>query len=68
MEDENKQWQICCSKTSKDCIMFATQVAAAGVVLCVSLYMLTTKTESRELYVSLLSTSVGILLPNPKLP
>ena len=66
--EESKQWQICCSKTSKECIMFTTQVCAAGVVLCVSLYMLSTDTKSRELYISLLSTSVGILLPNPKLP
>ena len=66
-KEEEKQWAVCCSKTSRACIMYTTQVCAAGIVMAVALYQLSTDTKSRELWISLLSSSVGLLLPNPKL-
>ena len=66
-ESKDKEWQVCCSKTSKNCIMFTTQVVTAFSVLLVALYHVSAKSEGRDVWVSLLASSMGFLMPNPKL-
>ena len=46
-------------------ILFTAQVLIVYVVVAVSLYNLTQGTENKELWISLLSSSVGYLLPSP---
>ena len=60
---------FCCSHSQKACVVYFTQTAAIAVVLIWSLFMLasTPATESRDLYVSLLSTCLGVFLPQPTL-
>ena len=48
-----------------DLILFAAQVLAVYIVIAISLYNLTKGGENKELWISLLSSSVGYLLPSP---
>lgn len=65
----NQEGEFCCSHSKKSCVVFFTQSAAVGIVLFWSMYMLsqTSNQENRDLYVSLLSASLGVFLPNPKI-
>ena len=60
---------FCCSHSKKSCVLFFTQSTAVGIVLFWSMYMLSqsTQDQNRDLYVSLLSASLGVFLPNPKI-
>jgi hypothetical protein len=59
---------FCCSHSRKSCVVYFTQTLAIAVVLLWALFMLSyNPTENRDLYVSLLSTCLGVFLPQPKL-
>ena len=59
---------FCCSHSRRACVVYFTQTVAIACVLLWSLFMLSTNpTENRDLYVSLLSTCLGVFLPQPKL-
>ena len=45
--------------------LFVYRIAAVYIVIAFSLYNLTQGVENKELWVSLLSSSVGYLLPAP---
>ena len=55
------------AQTTSDIILFAAQMIAVYIVISISLYNLTLNTENKELWISLLSSSVGYLLPSPVL-
>lgn len=65
----SKDQYFCCSHSKKSCVLFFTQSTAVGIVLFWSMYMLSqsTQDQNRDLYVSLLSASFGVFLPNPKI-
>ena len=66
-EPENAD-TFCCSHSKKACVVYFTQTTALAVILIWSLFMLTTTNDSnRDLYVSLLSTCIGVFLPQPTL-
>lgn len=46
---------------------FYSQIVIIVIVIGFSLYNLTVNEEKKELWVSLLSSCVGYLLPNPKI-
>ena len=46
-------------------ILFIAQVLAVYIVIAISLYNLTQTTDNRDLWISLLSSSIGYLLPSP---
>ena len=48
-----------------DLVFFAAQVLAVYVVIAISLYNLTRGSTEKDLWISLLSSSVGYLLPSP---
>ena len=50
-----------------DVILFVAQVVIVYIVICVSLYNLTRGSDLKELWISLLSSSVGYILPSPML-
>ena len=55
------------SQSTSDINLFAAQVIAVYITISISLYNLTQIIENKELWISLLSSSVGYLLPSPML-
>ena len=53
------------SSNATDVIAFFCQVVAVYIVIIISLLNLTRGADNKELWVSLLSSSVGYLLPAP---
>lgn len=53
------------SQPGFDVILFIAQVISIYIVIASSIYNLTRGVENKELWVSLLSSSVGYLLPSP---
>ena len=61
---------FCCSHSKKACVLFFTQSLAIGAVLIWSMAMLSLSDSNdvrRELYISMLSTAMGVFLPQPSL-
>ena len=53
------------SQTVFNITLLVAQVLVVYIVIAISLYNLTKGTENKELWISLLSSSVGYLLPSP---
>ena len=53
------------SSALSDLALFICQIAAVYIVIAFSLYNLTQGVENKELWVSLLSSGAGYLLPAP---
>ena len=60
-------WDLGCIRIPKDCIVYFSQMIIIGCVISVSLYKLSTENEKLEFWASLLSGSVGYILPQPTL-
>lgn len=70
MKDECEDeihWDLGCIRVPKDCIVYFSQMIIIGCVISVSLYKLSTENEKLEFWASLLSGSVGYILPQPTL-
>lgn len=65
-EDEI-HWDLGCIRVPKDCIVYFSQMIIIGCVISVSLYKLSTENDRLEFWASLLSGSVGYILPQPTL-
>lgn len=65
----DEQWTLCCSKSSKQFVMYLTQTVVLMSVLIFAIAMLASAQEgtNRDLYVSLLSSVLGIYLPAPQI-
>ena len=48
-----------------DIVLFGAQVLVIYIVVSISLYNLSQNNDNKELWISLLSSSVGYLLPSP---
>jgi hypothetical protein len=71
-EDHNEfteeiNWDLGCVRVPKDCIVYFSQMIIIGCVISVSLYKLSTENDKLEFWASLLSGSVGYILPQPTL-
>lgn len=64
---DNINWDLGCIKLPKDCLVYVSQMLIVGTVIGVSLYKLSATTDRPEFWASLLSGSVGYILPNPSL-
>ena len=60
-------WKILGESVPKSEVVFFCQVIIVFTVLCFSLYNLTFKDTSSQLWTSLLSSSLFIMLPNPSI-
>lgn len=60
-------WRICGHTFPKSEIVFFTQIIILYVVICTSLGNLTIGTDNNTLWTSLLGTSLGSLMPNPRI-
>ena len=55
------------SNPSSNLILFVFQLIVILIVICVSIFNLTFNTGDQNLWIALLSSNIGYLLPNPKL-
>jgi hypothetical protein len=65
-EDKNK-WQLCCSSVYKSEIVFLTQIIFLFTILVFSIVQIALKATNLEIYFSLISSIIGILIPQPKM-
>ncbi len=64
-QDSNRQWNVCGRSIPRAEIVFFSQVIIVYVVICISLANLSLEKGDSQLWTSLLSTCIGILLPSP---
>ena len=68
IDEENVQWQICCSHSSKSFIKYMVTVAISIIVLCFSIFMIANNPENdNSIYFSLLSSIITLYIPAPTL-
>ncbi len=65
--NDNINWDLGCIKIPKDCLVYVSQMLIVSCVIGVSLYNISTSDQRLEFWASLLSGSVGYILPNPTL-
>lgn len=61
------EWNVCCSKSSKECIKYGSQMVVAVIVLAFSMIQIATTADEKEIYFSLISFILGVLFPHPTL-
>jgi len=61
------EWSFFGSKIPSAEIVFFCQIVAIYIIICTSLYNLTVGSEPANLWITLLSSCVGYLLPSPVL-
>jgi len=61
------EWSFFCSKIPSAEIVFFCQIVAIYTIICTSLYNLPVGSEPANLWITLLSSCVGYLLPSPVL-
>ena len=68
---ENKKyensWEFCCSRSSKECIKYSTQITIASIVLVFSLVMIGLDKDDDKVFLNLVSFVIGLIFPNPSL-
>ena len=64
---QEKEWSLCCSKSSPSGIKFVSQMTIASIILGFSLIQLAMKNDDKEIYISLISFIIGIIFPSPHL-
>ena len=62
---ELPEWKSCCFKISPACATFSVQVVFSAFLIIFSAYKLIIIDAPDPLYVSLLTTTVGVWLPSP---
>jgi len=66
--EDDVQWQICCSHSSKSFIKYVVTVIMSIIVLVFSIYMIATNPENdNSIYFSLLSSILTLYIPAPSL-
>ena len=66
MNDEEK-WGFCCSAVHKGEIIYFVQVIFLFSLSVFAMVQIINKAPSQEIYFSLLSTCIGIIVPSPSL-
>ena len=68
IHEDDVEWKICCSHSSKSFIKYVVTVIMSIIVLVFSIYMIATNPESdNSIYFSLVSTIIGMYMPQPTL-
>ena len=64
----DNEWSIgCLGKLDRRCVVYFSQLGILGMCIAVSLYQVSTKEDNIQFWIGLLSSSIGVLLPQPKL-
>jgi len=66
-EDKDNKWRLCCSSVYKAEVVFMTQILFLFIILIFSIVQIVMKAENLEIYFSLISSIIGILIPQPKM-
>jgi hypothetical protein len=66
-KDENERWGMCCSSVYKAEVVFFVQILFLFTILIFSIVQITLKAQNLEIYFSLISSIIGILIPQPKM-
>jgi hypothetical protein len=66
-EDKTDKWRLCCSSVYKAEVVFMTQILFLFTILIFSIVQITMRAENLEIYFSLISSIIGILIPQPKM-
>lgn len=61
------KWHIGCLYLDKEFVNYFVQMIVLFTCLAISLYKVSTTSDNRDLWVSLLSSCLGIIAPSPKL-
>lgn len=60
-------WALCCSSIHKVEIVFFTQIAFILLLSIFSMVQIINRAPNPEIYFSILSTCIGIVIPSPSL-
>jgi hypothetical protein len=68
LEDTKQEmWGLCCSSVYKSEVVFMIQIMFLFTILIFSIVQITMRAENLEIYFSLISSIIGILVPSPKM-
>jgi len=68
LEDtKHERWGLCCSSVYKSEVVFMIQIIFLFTILIFSIVQITMKSDNLEIYFSLISSIIGILVPSPKM-
>jgi hypothetical protein len=66
-KDKENKWNVFCFSLDKDCVVYFTQLSILIVCIVVSLIQISYGDNNRDFWISLLSSSIGIIIPNPRI-
>jgi len=67
MTNSDTQWPVLGQNLPKNCVVFFCQVAIIFTIVVTSIINLSLQTGDDKLWIALLSSSIGYILPNPTL-
>ena len=65
--DDNEKWILCCSSIHKVEVVFFSQIIFLFLIAVFSMVQIINKSDNVEIYFSLLSTCIGVVVPSPSL-
>jgi len=63
----DSRWTLCCSSVYKAEVIYITQIIFLFTILLFSIVQITIKAPNIEIYFSLISTIIGLIIPSPKM-
>lgn len=66
-DNKTDKWTLCCSSVYKAEVVFITQILFLFTILIFSIVQIALKASNLEIYFSLISSIIGILIPQPKM-
>ena len=63
--ETNQKWKLCCSKSDSQAIKYISQLIVCLLVMLFCFIKLTVTEDDKEIYISLLSFVLGVILPSP---
>ena len=64
-EDDNREWKICCSNSSKPFVKYLSQVGFGAAVVIFSMIQISRNVDDKAIYFGIMSATVGIFMPHP---
>ena len=62
-EKRRETWESCCLRVNKSMFQYITQMGLLSAVIAFCCFMLGTDSQPKELWVSILSTCIGLAIP-----
>lgn len=64
-DDPEQNWKMCCSVLHKAEVVFFVQIIFLFTIMIFSMVQIINKVDNQEIYFSLLSSCIGIIIPSP---